>query len=237
MKKIIFFFLSITFVYAQQNPTLYVASPKGLSLREAPNTTAIRIKLLDYGTSITNYSYTNDWVTIDGYYGQWIKTSTNDGKTGYLFDGYTLPVEVPAGGDLKEYFSTIFGSIIFEDSAKNNSDGDDYIDRHTYHFKSGVIYTETSMYESYEASLQNLKLGGEKAYLFYYLIDVKMHGDFTSSDKINYPQKDYHSDTLVIEKDKYPWGSLYISKSEGANYWVKIGWMSGAILLSWGSGV
>jgi hypothetical protein len=234
MKKVFFIFLLISQAWAQ---TVYVASPNGLSLREAPNKDSKRIKLLEYGTPITKQGYSDDFVKIDGYSGQWMKVSTQDGKSGYVFDGYTLPVKVPESGDLYDYFAKTFGKIVFEDSIINRSDGDDFLVKHIYHFANGVIYMESSMYESSESTLMNVELGSDQAYLFFYLLEEKLMGKYHILSSINNPDKDIKNDSLNVQVYKYP-NTLHVEKfEEGPTYWLTISWLSGGIVITWGSGV
>lgn len=236
MRTILLLIFGFGVLWSQSSP-IYVASPKGLSLREKPSQDSKRIELLEYGTTLTHYKRDDNSATIDGYNGSWLQVSTEDGKTGFVFEGYTLPFMVPKESDLDQYLISIFGKIVFTDSIINKSDGDDYLDKKIYHYKNGVIRTIAGMYESYEESLINLKLDAEKAYLFYWLLEEYCMGKQHLLPTINYPQKETKLDTIVVEKNNYHWGSLYIDKADGAFYWVKIFWFSGSIGITWGSGV
>jgi hypothetical protein len=238
MKKLAFIIFLMGSVWAQKSSTFYVASPNGLSLREAPNKDSKRIKLLEYGTAITNLGYPEqDWIKVDGYSGRWMKVSTQDGKSGYVFDGYTLPIKVPVNEDMHQYFTKIFGKIVFEDSIINRSDGDDFLVKYIYHYSSGVIFMESSMYESNESTLINVELGSEQAYLLFYLMEEKLMGEYHILSSINNPIKDVKSDSLNIQVNQYP-TSLHAEKfEEGPSYWVTISWLSGGIVITWGSGV
>lgn len=241
MKKFLFFIIFIFShaAFAQTKP-IYVAAPNGLSLREAPNKESKRIELLPYGTIISNYSFENKnaYETIDGYSGFWVKASTENGKTGYIFDGYTLPVKPPVKGEaIETYFENIFGKIVFIDSLINDVDSDDYYKVYIKHYKSGVIYEEAYKYEAYECSVMNINImGAEKAYLWYYLIEEYVWGNGNHlMNKINYPTKTIETDTLQIYTNPTMNYGLSISKDDGSFRYVKLFYQNGFYTITWGS--
>lgn len=79
-----------------QNQISYVLADGGINLHEFPKINSrILINIKD-GTKI---SWTNDdlqpeIVKISGLSGRWIKTTFNN-KTGYIFNGYTIPIKPP----------------------------------------------------------------------------------------------------------------------------------------------
>lgn len=225
-------------VWGQSGSSLYVASPKGLSLRESATKESKRIQLLPYGTIIPHYNIPEGkTITIDGYTGKWISVPTNEGKNGYIFDGYTLPFEAPSGEDILKYFSRVFGTITSTDSIVKKSDSDDYNVIYTYTFSSGVVFTDASYYEAYECILENVDLSVQKAYLFYFLLEEKVYNTAHLRDKIDYPIKPFTSDSFNIQFNQKDIGDLVIDYTYGATTYLIITAKGAKTTITWGSGL
>jgi hypothetical protein len=238
MRKVFFFIFLMGTVFGQTNPTLYVASLKGLSLREGPSKESKKVELLPYGKQITNYVVPEGKsTTIDGYNGKWINILSNEGKSYYVFDGYTLPFKVPVKDDLLSYLTEIFGKISNHDSVVIRT-VDDYKEvKHIFLFSSGVKFSRTYYYEAHEFVLENLDLSVQKAYLFYYLLEEKTWYGYHLLEKIDYPTKQYTSDTLNIELNWKNVGDLSIDKTNGGVSYVFISTKNGKTTITWGGGV
>jgi hypothetical protein len=190
---------------AQMHPAIYVASPNGLSIREEPSTTSKRVELLAYGTKITNYHFTEITETIDGYFGFWCRIALN-GKDGYIFSGFTLPLIPPKENtpSVLDFLTENFGPPLMTDSAFNSDyDGIYYI--HTHYFDNSVTYTKAPMHDGNEFSLINLDLDVEKTYLLFYLFEQKIKGVW--SDKasyhllpFNFPTRSYKNGDWEVKK-------------------------------------
>jgi len=238
MRKLFLILLSMGQIWAQSNPTLYVASLKGLSLREGPSKESKKVELLPYGKEINNYMIPEGKpVVIDGYSGKWINVLTHEGKSYYVFDGYTLPFEIPKDGKILNYFKRIFGEMISEDSVIHKSDGEIYESEHTYKFSSGVVFIDFRYNEGYGYKLENLDLNVQKSYLFYYLLSTKMGYGDTVLDKIDYPTKTHISDTLNVEFNKKDYGDLWMERTYGATTYLRIISNNGKTTMAWGAGL
>jgi hypothetical protein len=234
MKKLFFIILLSSQVFGQSNPNLYIAALKGLSLRESPSKESKRIKLLSYGTMIASYVIPEGkTVTIDGYPGKWIDIPTQDGKSTYVFDGYTLPFKVPQKENFMRYLIGTFGNIVLHDSVVKTNMEADYELKHTYTFSSGVVYKDASYYEAYEGTLENLDLSVQKAYLFYFLIEENIFGGYHLLNKIDFPTLSSESDTLSIQlnqKDR----DLFIERINGGTSYLIITRKNGKVNICWG---
>ncbi|PKL32734.1 MAG: hypothetical protein CVV45_11160 [Spirochaetae bacterium HGW-Spirochaetae-10] len=95
---------------ADKPDQLRVATRKGLYLREAPSTTAPKIKLVPYRGSVTRIGVTNVIAEIDGITAPWIQASYKD-KTGYMFGGYLTHLPLPSTDctSLSQYWKQIHG--------------------------------------------------------------------------------------------------------------------------------
>jgi len=95
---------------ADEPDQLHVATRKGLYLREAPSTTAPKIKLVPYRGSVTRIGVTNVIAEIDGITAPWIQASYKD-KTGYIFGGYLTHLPLPSTDctSLSQYWKQMHG--------------------------------------------------------------------------------------------------------------------------------
>lgn len=191
-----------TNLYAGKRPVIYVAAPNGLSLREEPNSSSKRIELLAYGTKISNYNSTQIDTIIDGYRGSWLRVALN-GKDGYIFSGYTIPV-IPPGPSvtsLSKFFIENFGEPVKMDSIIRN-EGDIL---KTVLYKKSVFYQESYDFIN-EYSVINLNMSVQQAYLLFYLLEQNIPNLIGYQQKILpsfYPDKKYKKDNIWVEASEY----------------------------------
>lgn len=168
------FLFSISFAcFAAKRPTVYVAALSGISLREGPSKRAAKTETLPYGTRISNYNYTEKWDTIDGYAGTWLRVAVN-GKDGYIFGGYTIPIVPPKPNtkSLLAYLTEVLGEKKSSDTLLTGDETP-----MIYHkFKSNVILQECSQDFSQEFALVNLNMNVQQAYLLFYLLEKNVSG-------------------------------------------------------------
>jgi len=166
-------FIFSDFCFAAKRPTVYVAAPSGISLREGPTKRAAKIETLPYGTKISNYNYTENWDTIDGYGGTWLRVAVN-GKDGYIFGGYTIPITPPKSNtkNLLDYLSEVYGTKKSSDTLLTGDETPVI-----YHkFKSNILLQECSQEYSQEFAILNLNLSVQQAYLLFYLLERNVTG-------------------------------------------------------------
>jgi hypothetical protein len=223
MKKIfLFYFIFIAgiSIYAGKRPVIYVAAPSGISLREAPNRKAPKIETLAYGTRISNYNITEEWDTIDGYRGSWLRVAVN-GKDGYIYQGYTIPVMPPSqGATLEKYLKEVLGERIKLDSMEMN-----WGERLVVHgYKRNILYQVNRDEFSIEYAFLNLNMTVQEAYLWIYLVnknikdawDTDLSGGFTIPDK--YPATGYSNGDLKVTRNDYSAFEMEI----GLSYYLRI---------------
>ena len=188
--------------YAGKRPVIYVAAPSGISLRAGPSPKAAKIETLPYGTRISNYSETENWDSIDGYWGSWIRVAIN-GKDGYIYEGYTIPVVPPAvnTSSLEAYLKEALGGKIKTDSFEMNH-GEKLV-CNTYK-RNATYQTCWGMYSA-EFAFVNLNMSIQEAYLFFYLINKNIPnawGDYVTNAIIplEYPRQGYNKDELKVTR-------------------------------------
>lgn len=239
MKKryslLFFFLLFLPSAYTQ----LYVAAPSGLSLREAPNKESKKLDLLPFGTMVTA-NYESIWSEeIDGYHGHWFEVKYN-GKQGYIFDGYTLPLSVPIKdyNDPFTYLNDILGApVLFDSVAPQNVDGSFSYYLYTAYYKNGIIFSYAPGYEQHEYSLINLDMSLQQAYLLACLLDRAfdcVYKNMASESEFNtsYPLKTTKYTDYSVSVD--PDTSIKITTE---HYFMKIFYLNGRAGISWGGGV
>lgn len=170
MKKIVFlFYLLFVQIYAQGIPTdstLYVFAPSGLSLREAPNSTAKKLTIIPYRSEVTIIAQTRDYIEIVEakqfkFSDQWVKVKYQN-QIGYAFMGYLTHHAPPSNliiqndtfdKDLK-YLEEAFGGKGTKEGISNFGDNytdcennEDCICEYSYYFEKGVSYNQESCNE------------------------------------------------------------------------------------------
>ncbi len=204
-KTFLFFILGLVFLtdlHASKRPVIYVASLSGLSFRAEPKVSSDRIMLLPYGTKITNYHTTEFDTVIDGYQGSWLRVALN-GKDGYIFSGYTLPVIPPTAAtkSISHFLVENLGEPISRDSFMRN-EGDIL---KTTLYKKSVMYQESEDYIT-EYSIINLNLTVQEAYLLFYLLGEHIKNLLFFEKNIlpaAYPSIKYKSEYFSVTAREY----------------------------------
>lgn len=198
--------------YAGKRPVIYVAALSGISLREAPNKKAPKIETLAYGTRISNYNIAEGSNSIDGYYASWLRVAVN-GKDGYIYGGYTIPILPPAPNtkDIFAYLKEAVGEKKASDSLEMG-DGSSLI---SHRYKMNILYQTAWQMYGMETALINLNMSVQEAYLLCTLIERNVGGIWDSyyyegknALPQNYPEKGYKKDKIsVMSRD---WGYFEI---------------------------
>ena len=108
MKQILSFIIliiSFQFVFASNyevGDTLNVFAINGLNLRSNQNLKSEVIKIIGFGEKVIIKSEAIKSDTIDFRFGNWIKVSTLDQTTGYIFDPFISNFPIPTDYQIKE---------------------------------------------------------------------------------------------------------------------------------------
>jgi hypothetical protein len=183
------FVISLNSVFAGKRSIIYVAAITGLSLRTEPSAKSERIELLPYGTKITTYNYTQEYETIDGLSGYWLRIALN-GQDGYIFSGYTIPVPPPQKNtaNLDAYLEEVFGKPLATDSARNE---ENKVVLTTSIYNNCVTSNFSFVYEygdlAFQYSILNLDLSAQEAFVLFSLMEENIIGGiFGKEDRPKY---------------------------------------------------
>lgn len=121
------FVLLATGAFAQKPAgTYFVGANAGLNLRAATSTNSEKLDLAMYGEEVKILEAASDAsMTVDGIKGGMAKVQSG-GKTGYMFDGYLLPVPAPTKGEeVEKYAGRLweFGADIYHEEIRRDWGG------------------------------------------------------------------------------------------------------------------
>ncbi|MFN8393688.1 MAG: SH3 domain-containing protein [Bacteroidia bacterium] len=106
--------------------TYYVGANAGLNLRATTATTSEKLDLAMYGEEVKILEAAKDAsMTVDGIKGGMAKVQSG-GKTGYMFDGYLLPVPAPTKGEeVEKYAGRLWesGADVFHEEIRRDWGG------------------------------------------------------------------------------------------------------------------
>ena len=75
---------------------VWIYSGNGLKIRTAPDSKSESLGILPYGTKLKLLgNHKGDWLEIKGIKAKWAKVETEDGRKGFMFAGFLLPVKTP----------------------------------------------------------------------------------------------------------------------------------------------
>lgn len=151
-KRILLFCFLVMGISLQAQINGYVGVRAGLNLREYADIDAKSLVIIPYGTAIEGASKESyGGYTSMGMKGDWRKVTYN-GKTGFLFDGFLLPIPPPdsTAGTLDNYIDKFYKKVSGPE---------------TYTDAAGAIYTQT-VYEK-GIYIMSHQTGAVKATTYY----------------------------------------------------------------------